>query len=109
MVGQHRTGLESVVGEDVIPEGEEFTFPARPEQFQTVDRTISDARDVRVSPRGSDHAHDVGNESDTDSMEFEVEGSMTSGDEEEVVPSLEFVMPSVERGAVQLAFQRWIR
>ena len=31
-------------------------------------------------------AHDVGNESDTDSMEFEVEGSMTSGDEEEVVP-----------------------
>ena len=87
LVGQHRTGLESVVGEDVIPEGEEFTFPARPEQFQTVDRTVSDARDVRVSPRGSDHAHDVGNESDTDSMEFEVEGSMTSGDEEEVVPS----------------------
>ena len=48
----------------------------------------------------------VGNESDTDSMEFEVEGSMASGDEEEVVPSLEFVMPNVERGAVQLASQR---
>ena len=117
LVGQHlswegpRTGVESVVGEDVIPEGEEFTFPARPVEFQTVDRTISDARDVRVSPRGSDHAHErpenvVGNESDTDSMEFEVEGSMASGDEEEVVPSLEFVMPNVERDAVQLAFQR---
>ena len=106
-----RTGAESVVGEDVIPEGEEFTFPARPVEFQTVDRTISDARDVRVSPRGSDHSHErpenvVGNESDTDSMEFEVEGSMASGDEEEVVPSLEFVMPNVERGTVQLAFQR---
>ena len=78
--------------------------------FKTVDRTISDARDVRVSPRGSDHAHErnenvVGNELDTDSMEFEVEGSMASGDEEEVVPSLELVMPNVERGAVQLAFR----
>ena len=32
-------------------------------------------------------------------MEFEVEGSMASGDEEEVVPSLEFVMPNVEGGS----------
>ena len=72
---------------------------------------MSDARDVRVSPRGSDHSHKrpenvVGNESDTESIEFEVEGSMASGDEEEVVPSLEFVMPNVVRGAVQLAKQR---
>ena len=84
----------------------------RPVEFQSpVDMTISDAHDDRVSPRGSVHSHErpenvVGNESDTDSKEFEVEGSMASGDEEEVVPSLKFVMPNVERGAVQLTFQR---
>ena len=66
---------------------------------------------IGCRPRGSDHSHErpenvVGNDSDSDSMEFKVEGSMASGDEEEVVPSLEFVMPNVERGAVQLAVQR---
>ena len=33
-------------------------------------------------------------------MEFEVEGSMASGDEEEVVPSLEFVQCGEGRSAV---------
>ena len=58
----------------MIPGGAEFTFPARPVEFP-VDRTISNARDDRMSPRGSDHSHErpknvVDNESDTDSMEF---------------------------------------
>ena len=93
--------------------GAEFTFPSRPVEFQScsVDMTMSDAHRDRVSPRGSDHSHErpenvVSTESDTDSVELEVDGSMASGDEEEVVPSLEVAMPNVERGAVQLAFQR---
>ena len=62
--------------------------------------TVGDAHDDRVSPRRSDHSHDspedaVGNESETDSMEFESGGSMASGDEEEVVASLEFVMSKI--------------
>ena len=33
MGGDPRAGVGSVVGEDVIPEGEEFTFPARPVEY----------------------------------------------------------------------------
>ena len=100
MGGDHESVAESVIGDDVIPIDPEFTFPARPVEFQSrVDRTISDAHDDRVAQRFRSFT-------DTDSMEFEVVGLMASGDEEEVVPSSEFVMPNVEMGAVPLAFQR---